>query len=145
MLRSVGFCLFSLFNSRSLISSLAKYANVSLMRCENLEDVIVGAFEEGGSPLLLFSLLSTMSSFHLSHLTIDFVAIPSPQWAEWKTIDTHLLQMAERCGLRQGPKVALRTRLGVPVDVADGGQLLPKYWEVGQVELMVSVRHHRGS
>ena len=108
---------------------------MSLLRCENLEDVIVGTFEEGISPLLLFSLLSTLSSFHLNHLTIDFVAMPSPQWSEWKTVDTHLLQMVERCGLRQGPKVALRTRLRAPAGVADGGQLLPKYWEVGQVEL----------
>ena len=127
-----------------LIRFPARCANVSLMWCVNLQDLTVGAFEEDRAPSLLFSLLSTLSSHHLTHLTIDFVAMPSPHWLEWKAVDAHLLQMVERCGLRQGPRVVLRTRLGMPGDVIDGHQLLPKYWDVGQVELMLSVRHPRG-
>lgn len=105
------------------------------MRCENLQDVIVGVFEEDRQPFLLFSLLSTLSSFHLTHLTIDFMAIPSSQWPEWKAVDTLLVQMTERCGLSQGPHVVLRNRLGGPSDVADVLQLLPKYLDVGLVEM----------
>jgi hypothetical protein len=116
-LEYITFCgnlFFPFLASRSLIHFPAGPANVSLIRCENLQDVTVGAFEEGGSPLLLLSLLSALSSYHLTHFTIDFVAIPSPHWPEWKTVDAHLLQMTERCGLRERPQVVLRTRLGMP-------------------------------
>ena len=95
----------------------------------------MGPFEEGRPSSLLFSLLSTLSSYHITHLTIDFVAMPGPHWPEWKAIDTHLLRMTERCGLKQGPQVVLRTRLGIPGDILDGRQLLPGYWEIGPVEL----------
>lgn len=105
------------------------------MQCENLQNVTVGTFEEDKPPLLLLSLLSTLSSYHLTHLTIDFMAVPSPHWPEWKAVDTYLLQMAERCGLRKGPQVVLRTKLGMPGNAVDGHQLLPKYWNVGPVEL----------
>lgn len=128
-----------------LIRFPAKCTNVTLMRCENLQDLTVGAFEEDRSPLFLFSLLSTLTSYHLTNLTIDFVAMPNPHWPEWNVVDAHLLQMVERCGLRQGPQVVLRTRLGMPGDVVDGRQLLPKYWDIGNVELRLSVRHQRGS
>jgi hypothetical protein len=114
------------------------------MRCENLRDVIVGVFKEDSPPLLLFSLLSTLSSYRLAQLTIDFVAIPSPQWPEWKTIDFLLLQMTERCGLRQGPQVLLRIRLEAPGDIVDVRQLLPKYLDVGPVEMRINPRQPRG-
>ena len=115
------------------------------MGCESLQSVTVGAFEEGTAPLLLLSLLSTLSSCHLTHFTIDFVAMPSPHWPEWKTVDTCLLQMAERCGLRERPQVVLRTRLGMPGEVVEGHQLLPNYCKVGLVELRLNVRNQRGS
>jgi len=117
---------------------------VSLIWCENLQDVTVGPFEEGKPPFLLLSLLSTLSSYHLTRFTIDFVTIPNPHWPEWKTVDDHLVEMTERCGLRQGPQVVLRTRLGTPSDVVNGDQLLPKYWEMGPVELCLNVRNQRG-
>lgn len=123
----------------------AEYVNVSLIGCENLQDLIVGPFEEGRPPLLLFSLLSTLSSYNFTRLTVDFVAMPSPHWPEWKAVDVYLLQMAERCGLRNGPQVVLRTRLGVPGDVIDAQQFLPKYQEIGPVELKLNVRDQRGS
>ncbi|KAF9789360.1 hypothetical protein BJ322DRAFT_531350 [Thelephora terrestris] len=124
--------------------TFSQCANVSLMRCENLRDVIVGVFKEDSPPLLLFSLLSTLSSYRLAQLTIDFVAIPSPQWPEWKTIDFLLLQMTERCGLRQGPQVLLRIRLAAPGDIVDVRQLLPKYLDVGPVEMRINPRQPRG-
>jgi len=107
--------------------------------------VTVGPFEEGKPLFLLLSLLSTLSSYHLARLTIDFVAMPSPHWPEWKTVDTHLLRMTERCGLRHGPRVVLRTRLEAPGGggAADGRQLLPKYWDVGPVELRLNCRNQR--
>lgn len=71
--------------------------------------------------------------------------MPNPHWPEWKVVDTHLVQMVERCGLRQGPQVVLRTRLGIPVDIIDGRQLLPKYWEIGPVYLKLNARNQRGS
>jgi len=113
------------------------------MRCDNLQDLTVGAFEESRLPSLLFSLLSTLCSYRIMHLTIDFTAMPSPHWPEWKAVDSHLLQMAERCGLERGPEVVLRTRLGMPGDAVDVRQLLPKYWDIGPVELRLIPRKQR--
>ena len=115
------------------------------MRCENLQEVIVGTFEEDRSPSLLLALMSTLSSDHLTYLTIDFVAMPSPHWPAWDDIDTNLLQMVERCGLKQGPGVVLRTRLGMPGDAVDGHQLLPKYGVVGRVKLKLNCRSQQAS
>ena len=103
----------------------------------------MGAFEEDRTPSLLFSLLSTLSSNRITHITIDFVAIPSPNWPEWKAIDAHLLQMVERCGLKHGPRVVLRTRLGMPGDEVGGHQLVPKYREIGIVELKFNYPNER--
>ena len=114
------------------------------MRCGSLRDVIVGAFEEAQPLSLLFCILSTLSSHHITHITIDFQAMPDPHWPEWKAIDAHLLQMAERCGLEQGPQVLLRTRLGMSGDIVDGRQLLPKYWDIGSVELRLNYYNQRG-
>jgi len=111
------------------------------MKCEYLQDMTVGTFEEGIPPLLLFSLLSTLCSYHISNLTLDFTAMPSPHWPEWKAVDKLLLQMAERCGLKRGPGVVLRTRLGMPGDAVDVRQLLPKYWDIGPVELRLNDRN----
>jgi len=130
---------------RSLIHFLAGLGNVSLIRCENLQDVTVGVFEEARPPLILLSLLSTLSSSYLTRFTVDFVAIPSPHWPEWKTVDDHLLQMAERCGLRERPQVVLRTRLGIPSDAVEGHQLLPKYCKSGPVKLGSNARNERNS
>lgn len=118
---------------------------MSLIRCEHLQEVIVGVFEEGRPPSLLLSLLSTLSSYRITRVVVDFVAIPSPHWSEWKVVDAHLLQMTERCGLKQGPDVVLRTRLGIPSDAVDGRQLLPDYWDVGLVEMRFNCRNARGS
>ena len=38
---------------------------------------------------------------------------PSPHWLEWEVAGARLLQTAERCGLRNGLQVVLRTGLGV--------------------------------
>lgn len=114
------------------------------MRCEILHDVIVGAFGEDRPPLLLFSLLSTLSSIHIARFTINFTAIPGPHWPHWKATDTHLVQMAERCNLQRRPQVVLYTKFEAASDIVDGRQLLPKYWEVGPVELKFQSRHHRG-
>ena len=113
------------------------------MRCRNLQDVTVGAFQEGISPSLLFSLLSTLCSYHITHLTIDFTVMPSPHWPEWEAIDSHLLQMVERCGLKQGPEVVLGTRLGMPGDAVDVRQLLPKYMDIAPVRLRLSSPNQR--
>ena len=147
-LEYITFCAYSFpfCASRPSISFLtAECVNVSLMRCENLQDVTVGAFEEARPPSLLFSLLSTLCSYHIKHLTVDFTAMPGPHWPEWKAVDSHLLQMAERCGLEQGPEVVLRTRLGMPGDAVDVRQLLPMYLDIGQVRLRLNSRDHRDS
>jgi hypothetical protein len=115
------------------------------MRCENLQEVIVGTFEEGRSPSLLLALISTLSSYHFTHLTIDFVAMPSPHWPAWDDVDTNLLQMVERCGLKQGPEVVLRTRLEMPGDAVDGRRLLPKYGDIGYVKLRSNCRNQQAS
>lgn len=117
---------------------------MSLLRCENLQDVIVGEFEESKPPLLLFSLLSTLSSPHLARLTIDFAIIPGPHWSEWDAVDNHLLQMAKRCDRRPGLQVVLRPGPMVTGRITDGRKLLPKWWEFGPVELKVQSRHLRG-
>lgn len=127
--------MFPSLTTRLSIYFQAGRVGVSLIRCENLQDVTVGPFKEEQSPLLLFSLLSTLSSLRLTHLIIDFAPIPDHHWPEWKAIDTHLFHMAKRCGLRRGPQVRLRTRLEVVGDVPDGRQLLPKYSEIGPVEV----------
>ena len=138
-------CLLPFLASRSSIHFSVEYTSVSLVRCENLQDVTAGTFEEGRPLSLLLSLLSTLSPYHLTHFTIDFVAMPSLHWPEWKTVDAHLLQMAGRCGLRERPRVVLRTRLGMPSDVVEGHQLLPRYCGVGPVELRLNARNQPSS
>ena len=147
-LEYITFCenpLLPFLASRSSIHFSVEYTSVSLVRCENLQDVTVGAFEEGRPLSLLLSLLSTLSPYHLTRFTIDFVAMPSSHWLEWKTVDAHLLQMAGRCGLRERPRVVLRTRLEMSSDVVEGHRLLPRYCGVGPVELRLNARNQPGN
>ena len=96
---------------------------------------MVGPFEEDNSLELLFSLLSTLSSIHLTRLTIHFVAIPGSYWPKWKAIDIYLHQMVQRCHLQPAPRVALRKRSANIINTTYGEQLLPKYWRIGPVEV----------
>ena len=87
----------------------------------------------------------TLSSHHITRITVDFQAMLDPHWPEWKAIDARLFQMAERCGLEQElAQVLLRTKLGRPGDVVDGRKLLPKYLDIGSVELKLNCYNQRG-